>query len=130
MSFARAALIRVILGCAIALQAQNVKDAGMLHVSLPGKSWALQVDVQGFKVKVNETKPDGSKYLVADNDDTGLTLSITMQQVRGSAILDDCWKVFRERNKANAALNPTDIKESQMGEMAISEFIFMESGGI
>jgi tetratricopeptide (TPR) repeat protein len=127
MSFARAALFLLILASATA-QAQKVSDT--LRVSLPGKSWALQVDVQGFKIKVNETKPDGSRYLVADNDDTGVRLSITMQQVRGAATLDDCRKVFRARNKANAELNPTDVKESQMGDMAISEFIFMKPGGI
>jgi tetratricopeptide (TPR) repeat protein len=130
MSFARAALLLLVLGSAVALQAQKSKDTGTLSVSLPGKSWALQVDVQGFRVKVDETKPDGRKYLIAENDVTGVTLSITMAQVGGSATLDDCWKVLRGRNKANAELNPVDIKESQIGDMAISEFILVEPGGI
>ncbi|HEV2690867.1 MAG TPA: hypothetical protein VGV35_20065, partial [Bryobacteraceae bacterium] len=60
----------------------------------------------------------------------GLTLSITLEQVRGSASLDDCRKVFRARNKGNAELHPSDVKESQMGDMAVSEFVFTEVGGI
>jgi hypothetical protein len=130
MSFARAALFLSMLDGASALQAQKTKNAGALSVSLPGKPWALQVDVQGFNVKIDETKPDGKKYLVAENTGTGVTLSITMEQVPGTATLDDCWKVLRERNKANAELNARDIKESQMGDMAISEFILMAPGGI
>src|SRR5258708_298780 len=130
MILARAALFLLILGSGVALQGQKITDTATLRVSLPGKSWALQVDVPGFKVQVDETRPDGKKYLFAKNEDTGVTLSITMEQVRGSARLDDCFKVFRERNKGNAKLNPVDIKESQVGDMAISEFTLMEPEGI
>jgi tetratricopeptide (TPR) repeat protein len=129
MSFANITLFLLITGSAIALRSQTIPD-GRLSVSLPGKSWGLQVDVRGFKVKVDETKPDGKKYLLAENDRTGVTLSITMEQVGGRATLDDCWKVLRERSKTNAQLDAHDVKESQMGDMAISEFTLMEPEGV
>jgi tetratricopeptide (TPR) repeat protein len=128
--FAKTALFLLLLGSAFALQAQKGKETSPLRVSLPGKPWALQVDVQGFAVQLDETKPDGKKYLLAENTRTGITLSITMEQVHGFATLDNCRKVFRERNKGNAKLNPVDIKDSQIGEMAISEFTFEEPEGI
>ncbi len=118
------------LGSVLALQAQKGKDTSAIRVTSPGKPWALQVDVQGFTVKADETKPDGRKYLLAENTRTGVTLSITLERVHGSASLEGCREVFRGRNKANAKLNPTDIKESQMGDMAISEFVFVELEGI
>jgi tetratricopeptide (TPR) repeat protein len=128
--FARAILFLLILGNAIELQAQKGKDAGTLRVSLPTKPWVLQVDVQGFTVQVDEAKPDGRKYLVAENARTGVTLSITLEQVHGPASLEGCREVFRQRNKANVKLNPTDIQESQIGDIAISEFIFSEVEGV
>lgn len=127
MSFANISLFLLIPGSAIALHGQT-PTSDRLSVSLPGKPWALQVDVQGFKVKVDETKPDGKKYLLAENEGTGVTLSITMEQVGGRATLDDCWKVMRERNKAYAKV-ASDIKESQIGDLAISEFTLMELEG-
>jgi tetratricopeptide (TPR) repeat protein len=130
MRFSRPALFLFFLWNTTALQAQKGKAISTLRISLPGKPWALQVDVQGFRVELDETKPDGKKYLLAVNDRTGVSLSINMEQVRGSAILDDCRKVFRQRIKDNAELKPVDIKESQLGDMAISEYILMEPGGI
>ncbi|SRR5258706_7751137 len=124
----RLAAVPLIL--ATALQAQKANDKSVLNVSLPEKSWALQIDVPSFVVKVDESKSSRRRYLLAENTRTGVTLSVTLEQVRGSATLDDCRKVFRQRNKGNEPLKPTDLKESQVGDMAISEFTFDVIEGI
>lgn len=124
-----AVLTLLALGDAIAVEAQERRDQNALRVSLPGKSWELQVDARGFTIKTNESKPGGQRYLLAENSSTGVTLSISLTPVEGEARIEDCWKVFRERIK-NSKIKVTGVKESQVGDMAISEFVFPEVNGI
>jgi hypothetical protein len=124
-----APLMLLLLGDAVAAEAQESRDQKALRVSLPGKPWELQVDAPGFTIKINESKPGGQRYLVADNSSTGVTLSISLTQIEGEARIEDCWRVFRERIK-NSKIKVTGVKESQVGDMAVSEFVFPEINGI
>jgi len=72
----RLAAVPLIL--ATALQAQKANDKSVLNVSLPEKSWALQIDVPSFVVKVDESKSSRRRYLLAENTRTGVTLSVSV----------------------------------------------------
>lgn len=63
---------------AVAMPQNNSKKS--LSVALPGKSWALQIDAPGFDVKANEIQGGGRKYLMAENDRTNVTLSVTLEK--------------------------------------------------
>jgi tetratricopeptide (TPR) repeat protein len=54
-------------------------DAGRAVVSIPGKSWGVQMSLPGFKVKSNGLQQDGRAYLLAENDKTGVTVSVTLE---------------------------------------------------
>lgn len=116
-------------GAATAVQAQKAKGRKPLHISLPAKTWQLQVAADGFVVAVNESKADGRRFVMATSAATGITLSLTLEQVGQTATLDGCRQAFRERIQANASLKTVDVKESQLGEMAVLEFILPEAGG-
>jgi len=124
------ALMLLSLGNTGAIQAQENKNPKFLRVSLPGKSWALQVDAEGFVVDTDETKPGGRRYLLATNPATKVTLSITLEAVREPPSLEGCRDVFAQRMRGNAKLNPVDVKESQVGGMAVQEYIFPEVKGV
>jgi hypothetical protein len=130
MNIARTARFFLITAGIFPLCAQKGgKEAPPLSLSLPDKTWSLLIDVSGFKIQRNEKRPNG-RYLLAQTSSTGVTLSITLSQVQGVAMIDDCRRVFRQRNQGNAPLHPTDSKESQAGDMAISEFTFNEISGV
>lgn len=112
------------------ITAQENKNPKFLRVSLPGRSWALQIDAEGFVAEIDETKPDGRRYLVAANPTTELRLSIPLEPVNQPASLESCRDVFGQRNNANAKLKPVDVKESQVGDMAVQEFIFPVVDGV
>ena len=126
---AAVALMLLSLGNSAVINAQENMNPKVLRISLPGKSWALQVDAEGFAVEVNETKTDGRRYLRATNATTGVILSLTLEQAGQLASLESCRDVFRQRKKANSKLHPVDVKESQIGDMAVLEFVFPEIGG-
>src|SRR5690348_15541893 len=110
MNIARTARFFLITAGIFPLCAQKGgKEAPPLSLSLPDKTWSLLIDVSGFKIQRNEKRPNG-RYLLAQNSSTGVTLSITLSQVQGVAMIDDCRRVFRQRNQGNAPLHPTDIK--------------------
>jgi len=47
------------------------QDKPALHgkLSLPGKTWGVALELpSGFKVKTVETKPDGRRYLLAEDE--------------------------------------------------------------
>jgi tetratricopeptide (TPR) repeat protein len=129
MTFARAVAAAVALASAMAILGQEPKQPEALRVRLPGKSWELQVDTPGFAIQINETKPDGKRYLVAENKASGVTLSVTLEQVEGEARVEDCRRIQRERIKTSE-LKVVDVKESQIGDMAVSEYVFPTIGGV
>src|SRR5438874_1263410 len=103
--------------------AQSVNDSPVPRISLPGLSWALQVNAPGFVVTQNVTQPDGRRYLLAANDAFHVTLSITLENTGGQATLDGCRQVFRGRVQPNGPLKLTEIKQLQIGEMAVLDYM-------
>ena len=116
-------LALIVLAGAIPSPGQHSNDPTPLQLSLPGKAFAVQVDASGFKVDQNVIRPNGSRYLMATNAANGMVLSMTLEKVTGEARIEDCRTVFRARIKSNAKLKPVDIKESQVGDMALLEFV-------
>jgi tetratricopeptide (TPR) repeat protein len=130
MRFAVVMASMLAFGSAIRVVAQNGQDQKAMRVSLPNKSWELQVDAKGFVVKVNETQSDGRRYLVAENAGTGVTLSVTLEQVTDAANVEGCRQGLRNRVQANSKLNPTDVSESQAGDVVILEFVLPQVEGM
>lgn len=60
------------------------QESKPLHgrLSLPAKDWGVVLDLPGFTLKNIETKPDGRRYMIAENESTHLVVSLTLEQVQ------------------------------------------------
>ncbi len=117
------------MSLAIGAQAQSRDASTPLRISLEGQPWALQMNLSGFAVKENLTRPDGRRYLYAVNDASGLSVSITIEKVTGGATLNGCREVFRGRAQPGGPFKLDEVKESQEGDMAIQEYMIHEANG-
>jgi len=117
-----AALCIVVLKCL----AQESKP---LHgrLSLPLKKWGVVVDLPGFTVKIVETKPDGRRYMVAENQSTHVVASLTLEQVKtGSG--DSCRRSLEKKVKS-APFKIADVHFSRAGETDVMEYTVSKFNG-
>jgi hypothetical protein len=114
---------------AASVEAQPVDKSAPLRVSFPDKPWVLQVVAPGFMVTQNITQPDGRRYLYAVETSSTGVLSVTLEKVQGAATLDGCRDVFQGRIQPNGPFKLADIKQSQVGEMAVLEYMIPETNG-
>jgi hypothetical protein len=86
----------LLFGTRVPVAAQQQSVQMPLSASLPGKRWALVMDVQGFKVEVDRIQPDGRKCVRATNPGTGVTLSVRLERVNRVADSKECPRVSAE----------------------------------
>lgn len=110
-------------------QGQAQSEPGSLFISLKDKSWALQIVAPGFVVTQNVTKADGRQYLLATNDSSGYTLSVTLEKVSGEAN-DGCRENFRARTKPGGPFELADINQSELASMPILEYMIPEANKV
>jgi tetratricopeptide (TPR) repeat protein len=53
------------------------------------------VDLKGFRVHMDGIKPDGRRYFFASSKETGVNLSVTMENARGTARKESCHRVLQ-----------------------------------
>jgi len=119
-----AAILFALVG--IPLHAQTQSSSAPLRVSFPGQSWAVQILAPGFNVTQNATQQDGRRYLSAENDSSGAEVSITIEKVSKPATPDGCLEVFQTRLDPDGPFRLTDVHQSQIGEMAVLEYVIPE----
>jgi hypothetical protein len=56
-------------------------------------------------------------------------LSVTLERVQGAATLDGCREVFRGRVQPNGPFKLAEIRQSQLGDMAVLEYMIPEANG-
>src|SRR5215472_15018492 len=69
------------------------------RLSLAAKDWGVLLDLPGFTVKIVETKPDGRRYMVAENETTNVVVSLTLEAVKAGARASSCRKSLEEKTK-------------------------------
>jgi len=102
------------------------ENKNKLQLSLPGKTWALEVDINGFKVKTNEIKPDGqAREFFAENNDTGIIMSISLEKATLEGNHLKCREFYWNKAK-ETPFKKDDIQMREAGEMAIVEYLIKE----
>jgi hypothetical protein len=89
-----AALILAALTC-IAQQSQPAST----RLSLPAKDWGVALNLPGFSVKNTETKPDGRRYMIAENDATHLVVSLFLERVQSATSENSCRDSLEKKDK-------------------------------
>jgi tetratricopeptide (TPR) repeat protein len=101
-----------------------------VSIAFSGKSWILEMDSPGFVVQTKEKKADGREYLVAENPETHVVVSVTLEQAKGGADSKTCPGYLLKRMQSLAGLKPTDIKFSEIAQMATVEYLIPEASGV
>jgi len=107
------------------------QDKPALHgkLSLPGKTWGVALELpSGFKVKTVETKPDGRRYLLAEDEAKPMVVSLTLEQVRQGAPSATCRESLEQKTKS-APAQIRDIRYSHSGNFDIMEYTVPEFAG-
>ena len=124
----RAALV---LGVILALTpSANSQQNASLNVSLPGKTWAIQIPAVGFKVETDEIKPDGRKYLLASNEKNGVTISVMLESGRQTATAEECHSSMSRRAQQAASEKFPDIGMRDVGPFSVLEYTIADMKGI
>lgn len=110
--------------------AQSKDESEPLRVSLRDVPWVLEIAAPGFVITQDTTQADGRRYLLASKDSDGIVISATLEKVRGAATLDGCREVFRGRLQPNGPFKLSGVKQSQVGEMAVLEYLIPEVNGV
>lgn len=119
--------VALVLGTAI--QSLAAADQKPFRVSLPGKSWALEIEVPGFLPETNKLMPDGRWYLLGKGAN-GVVLSVFLERTPQPANMEGCKHGLKERKNAAASrLKAIDYRESTPGDMALLEYLIPEFGG-
>jgi tetratricopeptide (TPR) repeat protein len=98
------------------------------RLSFPEKDWGVVVELPGFVLKNVETKADGRRYMVAENETTNLELSLTLEQVRSGAAASSCRESLEQRTK-NPPFKIQDVRFSHSGDLDVMQYMVPEARG-
>lgn len=97
------------------------------RLSLPDKGWGVALDLPGFTVKRVATMDDGRRYLLAENSETQVIVSLTLEELKQSRGAS-----CRDSLQARAKKPPfqiRDVKFSQLGQVDVLEYMVPEVQG-
>jgi len=100
---------------------------------LPGKSWALELDGNGFATLDNEIQPDGRRYFLAENAKNRMVVSVFLEAAKAPVQPEDCKHSLEEKAKSNALLASAKLKGiaySASGDLQILEFTLPQFDGM
>lgn len=111
-------------------QSQEQKAADRLSVAFPDKPWAVVIDAPGFTVQTLETKPDGRRYLYAENKETSMLVSVTLERSAAMALPEECRDSVAHRLKVDDGFEKKNAKLSQIENIPVLEYVVPQIGGI
>lgn len=101
-----------------------------LSISLPDKTWAVEVHAEGLTRDSGQTAPDGRHWLMASDGARGLAVSVMLEQVNHVPSMDECRQYQRDRIKGfTGKFEMQDMKYWDDGKMAFVEYLIPEFQG-
>jgi len=94
---------------------------------LPNKSWGVVLELPGFTVNRVETMADGRRYMVAENSETHVVVSLTLEEAKPSTA-NSCRGSLEKRAK-KPPFKVRDVKFSQAGQADVMEYMVPEADG-
>ena len=111
-------------------RAQEVELQWGISVAFPGKSWAVATDSPGFVIETRERKPDGREFLFTTNSQTGVGLSVMLEQSKGGADSKTCPAYLTKRVESISQFEVTDVKTSEIDSMSVIEHLIPKANGL
>ncbi|HEV8200284.1 MAG TPA: hypothetical protein VGS03_09705 [Candidatus Polarisedimenticolia bacterium] len=98
-------------------------------VGLPGKDWTLAMDLPGFLLERQDTRPDGATaMLMAHNDATGMTVFAYVTREPKDRSVDECKRHYWGLT-ASSPFRKDDVHQVTKGEMLAVHFVIPELQG-
>lgn len=98
-------------------------SGGAVTASLPDTSWVLEITAPGFVVERNEMMPDGRRYVLAHNRDSGVVVSVYLERVPREAKHADCAQYLRNWIASNGEhFQIKNVRPLKLGEVESVEF--------
>jgi len=120
----------IIFGACLSLTTAAAGEPQHTIVGWAEKGLGLSIDLSGFKVDIDQVKPDGRRYLLATHPTTGLIVSVTLEKVAGQASKDGCSAHLQRLRKQPPVSFGQDAKLASSGKMPILEYTFHEFQGV
>jgi hypothetical protein len=95
---------------------------------LPTKDWGVVLTLPGFVVKTVETKPDGRRYMVAENENTKVVVSVTLEETKSETPASSCRQSLEEKTK-HPPLKVQDVRFSRSGDVDVMRYVVAEFKG-
>jgi hypothetical protein len=129
-AWVRAGLAVFFLGVCSFMWAQEPKSTPKVGITLASEPWILAFDAKDFAVKNNELQPDGRAYLLAENQKTNVTLSVTLEKVSGAAVETDCDETQKQRLDEKVEYKREMVVTKKSAGMTIVEYTIPEFQGV
>ena len=97
------------------------------RLSLPEKNWGVVLELPGFTVNSVETMNDGRRYMLAENSETHVVVSLTLEEVKRSAG-SSCRDSLEKRAK-HPPFKVQGVKFSQAGQIDLMEYVVPKVNG-
>jgi len=123
LRFCVLSLAFVALSCA----AQQSQTPLRGRLSLPTKDWGVVLALPGFVAKNVETKPDGRRYMVAENENTKVVVSVTLEETKPGTP-SSCRHSLEEKTK-HPPLKIQDVRFSRSGDVDVMRYVVAEFKG-
>jgi hypothetical protein len=98
------------------------------RLSLPAKDWGVVLNLPGFVVRAVETKPEGRRYMVAENETTNVVVSLTLEQIKPGTPASSCRESLEKKTK-NTPLKIQDVRFSRSGDVDVMQYVVPEFRG-
>jgi len=98
------------------------------RLSLPAKDWGVVLDLPGFTLRSVETKPDGRRYMVAENETTHVVVSLTLEQITPGPSAISCRESLEKKTR-NRPLKIQGARFSRSGDIDVMEYMVPEFRG-
>jgi hypothetical protein len=125
ISSSRFCLLATLAFIALSSAAQPSSQQLRGRLSLPAKDWGVVLDLSGFVVKAVETKPDGRRYMVAENESTKVVVSVTLEESKEGAPASSCRQSLEEKT-THAPLKIENVRFSRSGDVDVMRYMVAE----
>jgi len=116
--------------CVLLSLAGTAQQTESLHgrVPLPSKNWVVVLDLPGFTVKALETKADGRRYFLAQNDATKVVVSLTIEQTDRGESGDSCRGSLEQKTRTTP-FKIQDVRFLHRDDVEIMRYLVPEFKG-
>jgi hypothetical protein len=112
---------------AVALDTKAQAAGHLYEIRLPGMVWNVALELPGFKVVAEGTRPDQSATMMrAKNETTGVMISVFLEREREALSSSQCrdkyWRMALSSPYKKSGLALSNIDQMALGEYMIESF--------